>query len=200
MAISVGAALLAAAGAAPGMADEIKGVFAPSGGTSGSYKSGGRVFGKTGGDGAGTKFVVPPGEGKGGKAPGFVYEYKTGDGEHRRKPHRRFPRHRFPVIVYPLGGTYAIATDPYDDAEDAEEEAEDDGIFAITNGTDEEMTVYDNGEPVCVLAPKVRCSFDISKGRHDVSVRLGQGEARREIPRASGGKMIVVWEALKKAE
>lgn len=201
-----GAAMLAlaVAGAIPALADGMKGVFAPSGGTSGAFKSGGKIFGKSGAAAPGAVVVVPPGAGKGGKAPGFVYEHETGaaGGEHPGKHRHMFRGHGFPVIVYPYGGSYAVTTEPYDedDYDDGAETA-DDGIFTITNSTGEEMTVYDNGKPVCVLAPGVRCSFDISHDRHDISVRVGTRDARREIPDPRhGGKMIVVWEALKKAE
>lgn len=174
------------------------------------HKSGPRVFGKTG---HGGKFVRPKGEefGHGGKP--FVHKdggklHKDG-GKHRKHAHRKLRGHRFPVIVYPLGGSYAVTTGPdqdiYEDAARAEETYEDadadDDVFAITNRTDQTMTVYDNGRRVCVLAPGVRCSFDVSTGRHDVSIGLGDSGARRAVPRASGaGKMIVVWEALEKRE
>ncbi len=203
---------LALAGAGPAAAAEMKGVFAPTGGTSGAHRSGGAVFGKPGAEGGGGTFVAPapsPG-GKGGRAPGFVYEYKVGEGKEPGRHRRKSLRHGFPVIVYPLRGGYGIATGTYDgDAEDADREdaygadayRADEGIFAITNGTAEEMTVYDNGKPVCVLAPKVSCSFDVSQGRHDISASIGKPAVRRAIPRAAGGgKTIVVWEALEKAE
>jgi hypothetical protein len=217
MSFLAGAGLALAAGFAA-HADGVSGVFAPAGGHAGALqtggvfgdksapratgKSGAAVFGKTGGKPAG-KFAVPAPQAKGGAQMGFDGGMKGG-GHHGRG--KKFPRHGFPVIVYPYGASYAVATggeDVYADedyGESAEADGADDGVFAITNRTDAEMTVYDNGKPVCVLAPGVRCSFDVSKGTHDVSARVGKSEARREIPRSTAGKLIVVWEALRKAE
>ena len=185
-------------------------VFGPKGGMAGGEA----------GPMKGGKFAVPAPEPGGGKP--FAFE-EDGGKEHKGleggkhggkkfKHHKKFPRHGFPVIIYPFAGTYAIETggtydedfdDDFEDAldDEAEDGAGDDGVFGITNRTGETMAVYDNGKRVCVLAPGVRCSFDVSKGRHDVSVSVGGSEVRRVIPRpGGGGKMIVVWEALQLAQ
>ena len=177
------------------------GVYAPGGGHAGAV-----MFGNPGEKAEG-KFVAPAPKGKGGAHKGFDDGFDDAKKGGRHHHHgKKFPRRGFPVVVYPLGGSYAVTTGgedvdvDEDDGESGEAENAGDGVFAITNRTDREMTVYDNGKAVCVLAPGVRCSFDISKGAHDVSARVGQSEVRREIPHHAGGKMIVVWEALKKAE
>jgi hypothetical protein len=111
---------------------------------------------------------------------GFEHAF---DHDHDRDRH--FRHHRpFPVILVP--GTVATYAAVHED------DGEGDDVFSIVNDSDEEMTVYDNGTAMCTLAPGARCSFDTSKGQHEISVRMGRAAASAQGQSGHGGKMIIL--------
>lgn len=102
--------------------------------------------------------------------------------------HGHFHHHAIPFLFFTGVGTIpAVTATPATEAEDESQS------FAVSNQTDSEMTVLDNGVRLCVLAPKARCSFATTGGHHDFSVRIGGKESSGAAgPGAHGGHMIEV--------
>jgi hypothetical protein len=113
-----------------------------------------------------------------------------GDGDHDGDDmHHHHHHHVIPVFFFPIFAAAPVVIATEDETEFA---PGDEDSFSITNETEGEMTVYDDGRQVCVLAPKAACSFDISGGHHEISVTAGSGARRSVYSGSSGGKMIVV--------
>jgi len=139
------------------------------------------------GDG-GAKPVVVTGTGAGVSSSHLAHGGSfAGDlsGHHR---HGHFHHHAVPFLFFTGVGTIPVVTET--PATEAEDESH---SFAVSNETDSEMTVLDNGVRLCVLAPKARCSFATTGGHHDISVRIGGRESSDAAgPGAHGGHMIEV--------
>jgi len=108
-------------------------------------------------------------------APGHFAPAAAFSGFHRQAHHGLFHHHAIPFIFF--GGIVPVVTESLPVA--AQSEAIETGAsdFAITNDTDSEMTVFDNGVRLCILAPKARCGFATGAGHHDISVTLSARES-----------------------
>ncbi len=136
----------------------------------------------------GAKPVVVTGTGAGVSSSHLAHGASfAGDlsGHHR---HGHLHHHAIPFVFFTGVGTIPVVTET--PATEAEDESQ---SFAVSNETDSEMTVLDNGVRLCVLAPKARCRFATTGGHHDISVRIGGRESSDAAgPGAHGGHMIEV--------
>lgn len=122
----------------------------------------------------GGKVLIVTGTGPVGRAH-FVPHPSVFSDFRRHHRHGLFHHHAVPFIFF--GGAIPVVTGSFPVA--AESEAIETGAsdFAVTNDTDSEMTVSDNGVRLCVLAPKARCSFAAGAGHHDISVTISGRES-----------------------